>query len=273
MDLVRIVILGCSVEVACGVPGAKEALEAGYGTLENGSGDADLSYSIGGSAENLRLARAGQASLRVRALGDFIRVLDADLRVELQKLRADLYFVHSGVVRRADRAFLVVGAAGSGKSTTCWGLSHFGFSFLSDELAPVDVGSLSVLPYVRALHLKKEPAGDFPLPGKSLRTAGSIHIPLDGLPGGVHREAAPVRAIFFLTGRPGTSEPRLRRLSAAEAATRIYANSLNALAHPADGLDASVSIADNMDAYALTTGPLADTCELIKGRVDGLATV
>ena len=62
----------------------------------------------------------------------------------------------------------------------------------------------------------------------------------------------------------------MRRLSAAEAASRVYANSLNALAHPAEGLDAAVGAVGRRAAFELTPGPVSATCRLIRSTVDAL---
>ena len=62
-------------------------------------------------------------------------------------------------ITQADRLghMWVLGKTGAGKSTTAWGLLHHGFSYLSDELAPIDLETLEVLPYRHALCLKRRP--------------------------------------------------------------------------------------------------------------------
>jgi hypothetical protein len=62
----------------------------------------------------------------------------------------------------------------------------------------------------------------------------------------------------------------VRRIGPAQAGARLYANALNALAHPGDGLDAALHIAARTTCFALTTADLAATCTLVQATLDGL---
>jgi hypothetical protein len=52
-------------------------------------------------------------------------------------------------------------------------------------------------------------------------------------------------------------------VSPAEAGARLYANTLNALAHPGSGLDVAIEIASAVPAFLVDAGDLRATCELI----------
>jgi hypothetical protein len=224
------------------------------------SGRARLRYRVeaNGPGAPLRLTRRGAAPRRARDTGQLLYLLDSDLSVQLQRFRRDLYFLHAAVLVRDGRAALLVGASGSGKSTAAWALTHHGFRYAGDELAPLDVERLSVHPCPRALCLKAEPPGPYGLPREASRTSRGWHVPLARLPR-APRKATALSAIFFVGHRGHTREARLPRpLSPAEAAARLYAHALNPLAHAGEGLDPAIRVAAAVPAFRLDSRRLSE---------------
>ena len=71
--------------------------------------------------------------------------------------RSHQYFMlHAAVVERGGRAVLLVGRAGSGKSTLCAALVHRGWRLLSDEVALIRPFDVSIQPVPRPVSLKEE---------------------------------------------------------------------------------------------------------------------
>jgi hypothetical protein len=227
-----------------------------------------LRYALRRNAAGFVLERAGRAPLTAAETGELLFLLEKDVTIELQKLRRDLFFLHAAALTWQEQAVLVVGASGAGKSTLAWALCHHGFRYLSDELAPIELGALHVHAYPHALCLKSAPPEPYALPASTLETATTLHVPAGELPAGVGTRA-PLHAIFFLASDASASaEPAVRALSAAEAGARLLANALNPLAHAADGLDPALAIAQRVRRFELRRGSLDRTCGLIERTLE-----
>ena len=251
-----------------------------FSTLLAASPSADLSYTVGPHDQGFFLKRSGSQVLHAEDDGEFLFLFEKDITIELQKRRRDLYFLHAASVAWHDqgmpRALLLVAASGQGKSTTTWALLHHGFSYLSDELGPIDLSSMQVHPYPHALCLKDEPPLPYRLPPQTLYTSHTLHVPFSALPN-THTpqvprppHASPLAAIFFLRYCPDAAQPSLRPIGKAEAATRLFAQALNPLAHPGEGLDGALAIVSQRACFELCSADLTATCTLVKETVEGL---
>ena len=234
---------------------------------------ADLSYTVRrakGTAA-FSIVRENQKPLMASDDSELLFFFEKDLTIELQRLRCDLYFVHSAVLELAGKALMLVGESGSGKSTTVWALLHHGFRYLSDELAPVDLETLKVCPYPHALCLKNEPPTSYPLPKKTLYTSQTLHVPTENLPAGTTTVPIPLAAIFFLRCHAEASGPSVQPISRAEAGARLLAHALNPLAHPGNGLDGAIEIVRRTAQFKLSTADLPSTCSVVKDTLRGLS--
>jgi len=176
--------------------------------------------------------------------------------------------MHAAALERNGGVTLVVAPSGGGKSTTAWALLHRGFRYASDELAPIDLESGEVHGFPHALCLKTDPPGGaYPLPEGTLYTRRARHIPVEYLPAPL--APCPVRldTIVFLDRRTAVVAPSIRGIGAAEAAARLYPQSLNPLAHPADGTDAAVRIVRRARCFHLEASDLDSICRLVLSTV------
>jgi hypothetical protein len=271
----RFSILGQRVRIHCTDDLFRKAIQANYDAFHDFEGPADLEYTVtrpvsGGftiSRDNLMLAEAHNDDA---ILYSFLYWLEKAITLDLQDNRTDLYFVHASVLERQGHVILIAATSGTGKSTTAWALLQHGFRYLSDELAPIDPGTLTVHAYPHALCLKAVPPGPYPLPPNVVQTERTLHIPAGDIGQSVIRHSRPLKALFFLQREPNASRATSSKLSAAEAGTRLYANTLNALAHPGHGLDTAIGIASAVPAFLLNAGELRPTCELIQNIVDDI---
>jgi hypothetical protein len=195
--------------------------------------------------------------------------LDDQLTIGAQHRRQDLLFLHAAALRRHDRAVLLLAESGGGKSTASWAAVHHGFALMSDELAPVRLEDATVLPHPRAMCLKTPPPGPWALPEGTVRSAGGFHVPADRLPLAPADRPAPVAALIFVSHRTDDPEPVLTAIAPAEGAARLYAHSLNPLAHAGDGLDAVSALALRVPAFTLVSADLPKTARLLASLCDG----
>lgn len=264
--------------VQCVDADVRQLVRRYYGAMRDGSRRPDVRPDIRYVIERrtrptrFQLTRDSFDAGAAADLGELLLLLEEDLAIRLQELRPDLYFIHSAVVKMCGRAVMLVAPSGGGKSTTAWALVHAGFSYVSDELAPIDAKALQVHPYPRALTLKSEPPPACPLPGATVRTSRGWLVPTDRMPGGVVTDQLPLAAILFLRYDPTAPRPTIRRLARAESVARLYANALNSLAHPPDGLDAAIAIAEGAPTFQLVTSDLPRTCELVAGTLEDVTS-
>lgn len=244
-------------------------LRLNFGFLAADVDEFDLEFTVQADSHHATFAvtRRDQPTLIAGDVADLLFIVEKDMTIELQKIRHDLYFLHGAALEHNGRACMIVAPSGSGKSTTAWALLHHGFRYLSDELAPVDLNTMAVTPYPHALNLKSDPPAPYRLPEATLRTSGTLHVPVAALPGPAISHATPLSAIFFLRHTPNQPRSTIRPLHAAEAGARLYANTLNLLAHPAGGIDAAIAIARHSRCYSIDSSDLTQTCALISATM------
>ena len=268
-ESVSFFILGQRVRIDCVVPAVRTLLTANFGAMAVSDFDEppDLQCTVKCTGRAYSIAREGQDPLTAEGLSDLLFLLEKDVIVELQKRRSELLFLHSAAVEWGSKAYLFAAEAGNGKSTTTWALLHHGFRYLSDELSPIDLDSLTVLPYPHALCLKQSPPVPYELPEQAFHLGRTIHVPAEFLPGPAASAPRPIGAVFLITHRPGLDVPELRELRPAEASAHLYVTALNVLAHPNHGLDAVVRVAEHAPCFALDSADLSSTCALIRSVV------
>lgn len=269
-EFLAFTFFGIEVEVRVADRKCSELLLATYGCFQSPAMGPALTYLVRRVEDGGFVIRRGATRLLASDDGDFLYLFEKDLTIEVQKLRHELYFVHAAALAYKGKGLMLVASSGGGKSTTTWALTHHGFLYLSDELAPIELQAHNILPYPRALSLKNPPPESYPLPQRVLRTARTLHVPSDALPAGIQRTPVSLAAAFFLSYSPEAASPQVRPMGQAEAAARLFASALNALAHPGEGLDGALDIATRCTCFELVANDLARTCSAVTETMEGV---
>ena len=260
-------IFKCIVVVNCASSDLRDVLLKIFGAMQvtDPSKSADIIFHIKYSATDsnqIIISREGGSDLSTNDIGEFIFLFEKDMTIELQKIRPDLLFIHSAALEYKGKALLLVAPSGTGKSTTSWAMINSGFNYLSDELAPIDITTMSIHPYQHALCLKAKPPV-FELPENTLFTSQTIHVPCDSL----HlAELTTIKAVFYLEYAADINEPEIIPINTAESAANLFANSLNILAHGENdsGLGIAIKVASQLNSYKLKSNDLEKTCKEVK---------
>jgi hypothetical protein len=260
---IRLVILGVSIRLLCFDAASRVLVLGNFSAfVTEDEPTATLTFEIRPQADVYAISSPHRAPEICHDSYELIYYLEKALTIDVQMQRQDLFFLHGAALSRGPHAYLFVAPPGSGKSTTTWGLVHHGFSYLSDEMAPIDLGSLEVQPYPHAICLKNPPPAPYELPGAAIRTSRTIHVPATSIASITHHPVR-LRSIFFNRYDEHASEPNARPISKGEAAALLYANALNQLSHSHAGLTAVASIAERVECFQITTSDLTATCRLL----------
>jgi hypothetical protein len=265
-------VLGTRVRVCTENSHIIEILMANYSGMQVEREAPDIEYTISKDRAlgSFFLTTKKGVTFKAEQDGEILYFFDRELTIQLQKLRPDLFFVHGAALEHAGKVCLLVGPSKSGKSVTTWALLNEGFGYLSDELAPVDPGTLEVYPYPRALWLRRR-APISNLPPSTLETTWMLCVPTENFSSVADSKPAPLSAILFIRHAPGAARPYARPVGKAEAAARILASTLNPGAHPQDGLPLAIDIARRKPCFEVITAGLAETCALIKHTLTACA--
>jgi len=209
------------------------------------------------------LYREQQLIVSTTVESDLLYYFEKDLTITLQHYQPHYFYMHAAVLEKQQQLIVLSGESGAGKSTTSWALLHHGFRYLSDELAPIDPGSLSVLPYPHAICLKQTPPAPYTLPPTTLWLEKTCHVPIT--PEQISDTDENHLCYFiFIKYQAGIQHATLQRLLLTEATLNIYKNALNQLAHANDGLQTALFLAEKVPAYQLTFCRIEDALHQIQ---------
>ena len=226
-------------------------IDAGFGGLAGTPPSrAVQTYAIERAERSTFVVRHRETEVILHDRDSLLFHIDKEFTLTLQHERPDLLFLHAAAIEVGGRVAALVGPSGVGKSTLTLAAVEAGLGYLSDELAPVDLDTLTVHPYPHALALKEVPAGRIGLPAGTRAEQGRFHVPAAALQ--APSSAAPgVLAMIVFLRRDDTVAVVLRSISAGLAAARLVENTLNGLAHPSAGLDAAVDLSSRVPSFEL----------------------
>lgn len=165
-------------------------------------------------------------TVEARSLALAVRCARYSVIQLLMNARLDLLWFHAGAAVFRERAVLFPGPPGGGKSTLVTGLCARRWSYLSDEIAPLDPRCHTVLPFPQAPVVRQYPGRE--MPPEWVRSANKTSPGLR--PDSLCREPRPVAAVVCLSYRRD-ARAELAVGSSATTALRLLEQCPNALRH------------------------------------------
>lgn len=191
----------------------------------------------------------------VPELYDYVR---HQLLMQFIRKRNDLLWLHAGAVEKGGTSLLLVGPSGQGKSTLTTLLCEKGWSFMSDDTAPVRMESDDVLPFPISPYRRIHPGHH--VKGEGLRALEKEMISLSE--SSIRREPAPMREIVFPAYRP-RARSKLTRLAAGDAAFALLRSYTNFIDHKQAGVSRAAELARAVPAYELVYSKGEDAASLL----------
>jgi hypothetical protein len=137
--------------------------------------------------------------------------------------RLDLLWLHAGAMSLNHRAILLCGPSGNGKSTLVDELLRWDWSYLSDEVAPIDPICAEVLPF--PLSPAKRVGGHRSLAACDVQTLEKVLV--DVQPRMVSVAPRRISHIYFLKYAPEGGPVAIARCPSASAVIELLRNSFN----------------------------------------------
>lgn len=186
----------------------------------------------------------------------------------------DRLIIHASVASRDGIAMVFPGSSGAGKSTLVAGLVRAGLQYLSDELAPIPIGTTLVEPYPRSLTLEQGAWAFFPelerrravVPGRD-----QWFVPASRLrPDSVDDAPRPIGALVFPRALPGAATV-LEPMSRADALTRLAETAVNMVAHGPSGFRTLAEVVRRAPVCAnLVSGDVDSAVAVVLGATEAL---
>ncbi|MGZ6926726.1 MAG: hypothetical protein ACXVJF_08395 [Acidimicrobiia bacterium] len=177
--------------------------------------------------------------------------------------------MHAGAVAFGERAVVLPGVMGAGKSTLTAGLVARGAGYLTDEVAAFEPDAVRVRPYAKPISLARPPAplADrwHPAPEVAGYLAASGLLPAEVL-GAVCDRPVAVAAIVLPHYEPD-APLSLERLAPADAVLAVAGHTF-ALSVPGT-LGRVAELAETVPVYAMRSGVLAEACATVEELVGG----
>jgi hypothetical protein len=229
-----------------------------------------------GSAHRIRICRDGDR-WRVEFFNEWANA-DSDPWQLLNAMRNALFeralrgagreyvSVHAAALALDDVAVLLAGPPGAGKTTLTLELLDRGWTYLSDDLAPISIDTGLVIPVPKPLHVKepltwghwrerwKAPSW-LPKPIRTFLVPGTCWP--------IATEPVPVRAVIFPRYQPG-ARLSLEPLAAAPALARCAQNARGPTVTPERTLPVLGRLLEAADAFTMTHGAASVVADKIE---------
>jgi hypothetical protein len=181
------------------------------------------------------------------SLDGLLRQVRYRVTVLFLEARPDLLWFHASAAAVRDRAVMIAGPTGHGKSTLATRLTTLDWLFLADDVAPLDMAARAVLPFPQTPAIREDPGPDIADVGVPDLPKSDVTL----LSHEIGRAAVPLGMLVFPTYSRGAAEGELRRCSRGEAAVALLRGALNFPAHGEGAIRAAATLCRHVPAYRL----------------------
>ena len=205
-DGLRVAVRSAAPEVALEVERAFRAMIVRNGELRR---EARLvaELEVDRVGDGYRVAGSGLATPEHGPLPEARRALRYHTTRAFLEARPERFWVHAAAARRGDRAVLVPGNRGRGKSTLVTALARAGWQYLSDEAVPLDMTGDLATPFPVTPHVRVAPGLDLPPAAVAALERQDVELGDDM----ICREAVRITELVLVRYAPGSPRRSSRR--------------------------------------------------------------
>jgi hypothetical protein len=220
------------VAIRSDAPEALEALRRSFRYMEGtGTGETIAEVEVTRAADGFVGRSALGTYPHPGPLSDVVRWARYQAIEHLIQARPDLVWLHGAAAGRRGRAALMPGRRGRGKSTLVTRLCRRGWSFLTDDIVPIDPDAFRILPFPQLPAIRPDPGRD--LPESWLRQVEKDEVPVDER---VEPDPLPV-GVLVLPEAVRSGETTLEACSSAEAVRELAPGCWNFAEHGARAVE------------------------------------
>ena len=241
--------------------------------LEGMAAPVEPTFVIRRHRRKLRFCRNGEKNSPRKVIierGRIMPFLEREINRYLIEALGKRLLLHAAAVAHNGRAIMVPANALSGKSTLAAGLVERGCGYLTDELVIIHPRNCKIVPFPKALSLKKGSFALFEQLGPDPTGPDYDRVwyvdPEKLRQGSVVKKPTPIGWVILPRFESGAAT-RVEELTTGETVLGLFENTVNITRHKEVGLDLLIAISKKTQGYRLIFGDLDEACKVVLNLV------